>query len=115
MGYGILLLVAGAAVWIAMKCATYANEAKVQLAAMERLKGVVPTEEWSVRVKGQRAPVVFPASNEGDAMRQILIAGIETSAILTLQRVEQPTYAGVPVSPLAAVAAQSKRNGRRRR
>lgn len=103
----ISILAVGIAVWGVYRMAQSTNHARVQYNALARAKGMDVTEHWEALVAGMKHPIVFPASNEADALRQLLVKRVDPKDILVLRQVSQPTAADDPLAML-----DSRKKGR---
>lgn len=56
--------------------AQYINTLKTEIDALSRAKGIDRGNEWQIVLKGEKKPVVVEASNETDAIRQMVVKGL---------------------------------------
>lgn len=87
---GLALIVAVTAWRMVAALADSLNEIRVRLDRLERVRHLAQPLRWvaTIKVKGQRKPLTqtLTATNEGDALRQLLVKKINPSDVLKLEQ-----------------------------
>lgn len=80
--FGLLILVILALrVW-----ADAMNKVHADTAALARARGVDDAHHWRAKIKGVKTPIDLTASDEADALRQLLMQKVDPRKIDSLER-----------------------------
>lgn len=86
----LAFITAAVAIVMVQSLANGMNQIRVQLSRLERKKGLAPSMKWAVTYKptqgrGKPTTLLLTASDEGDALRQIMQKKIDLSRIVSLE------------------------------